>query len=93
MSQTKLDKLRLKLADSKKKRDSLNESIKKIQQQIDEEETKEFRSVIDEMDLTLEEAVQLLRNGKKYFQENQTNLPINRTESTQHIKENNYGNI
>ncbi|EOD7438239.1 hypothetical protein ACJQ40_002744 [Enterococcus faecium] len=93
MSQTKLEKLRTKLADSKKKRDALNESIKKIQQQITEEETKEFRSVVVEMDLTVEEAVQLLREGKKYTPINHTDLSNNRIEPNQNTKENNYGNI
>lgn len=92
MSQTKLEKLRTKLADSKKKRDALNEAIKKIQQQITEEETKEFRSVIDEMDLTVEEAVQVLRERKKYIPGIHTDLSNNR-ESNQNTKENNYGKI
>ncbi|EGP4894567.1 hypothetical protein FI615_002071 [Enterococcus faecium] len=93
MSQTKLEKLRIKLADNKKKRDALNESIKKIQQQIIEEETKEFRSVVDEMDLTVEEAVQLLRERKKYSLDTPTPLPNNRIVSNQNMKENIYGNI
>lgn len=93
MSQTKLEKLRTKLADSKKKRDALNESIKKIQQQITEEETKEFRSVVVEMDLTVEEAIQLLRERKKYTPNNYTDLSNNRIEPNQNTKENNNGNI
>lgn len=93
MSQTKLDKLRGKLEENKKKRDTLNESIKKIQQQITEEETKEFRSVVEEMELTLEEAVQLLREGKKLTVNKFTASPVEQANSNQESKERNYGNI
>lgn len=93
VSQTKLDKLRGKLEENKKKRDTLNESIKKIQQQITEEETKEFRSVVEEMELTLEEAVQLLREGKKLTVNKSTGSPVEQANSNQEGKERNYGNI
>ena len=93
VGQTKLGKLRAKLAENKKKRDLLNESIKKIQQQITEEETKEFRSVIEEMELTIEEAVQLLREGKKPSVNKFTGSPVEQPDSNQEGKEHNYGNI
>lgn len=65
MSQSKIEKLREKLNDTMKKREVLNGTIKKLQAQISEEEVKVFRSTMEEMDLTLEEAVKRLKESEK----------------------------
>ncbi len=65
MSQSKIEKLREKLSDTMKKREALNGTIKKLQAQISEEEVKVFRSTMEEMDLTLEEAVKRLKESEK----------------------------
>ncbi|ARV05014.1 hypothetical protein [Enterococcus faecalis] len=65
MSQSKIEKLREKLNDTMKKREILNGTIKKLQAQISEEEVKVFRSTMEEMDLTLEEAVKRLKESEK----------------------------
>lgn len=62
MSQSKLEKLRSKMEDSIKKRDQLDKSIKKLQIQIAEEESKGFRSVIEEVGISYEEAIKLLKD-------------------------------
>lgn len=62
----KIKKLQSKLDETKEKRAKLNEAISKLQKQIKEEEEKEFRSVLEEMSLTFEEAVTLLKNKGKH---------------------------
>lgn len=93
MSQSKIEKLRDKLADTMKKREALNGTIKKLQAQISEEEVKVFRSTMEEMDLTLEEAVKRLKEGEK-----QGVPPFSSVQSTSNqennlIKENEHGAI
>lgn len=62
VSQSKLEKLRSKMEDSIKKRDQLDKSIKKLQTQIAEEESKGFRSVIEEVGISYEDAIKLLKD-------------------------------
>lgn len=57
----KINKLRSKLEEATKRRTKLNETINKIQKQIKEEEEKEFRSVLEEMNLSFTDAVTLLK--------------------------------
>ncbi len=54
MPQSKLDKLRSKLEESQNKKEKLNVVIKKLQVQIAEEESRGFRSVIEELELSYE---------------------------------------
>ena len=53
MPQSKLDKLRSKLEESQNKKEKLNVVIKKLQVQIAEEESRGFRSVIEELELLM----------------------------------------
>lgn len=62
-NQSNLERFKARLDEAVVKRDKLNDDIKKLQQQITEEESKEFRSVINEMKLSFEEALVLLRKG------------------------------
>ncbi len=64
-NQSNLERFKARLDEAVEKRDKLNDDIKKLQQQITEEESKEFRSVINEMKLSFEEALVLLRKGTK----------------------------
>lgn len=65
MSQSKLEKLRLKLTDAKKKQKQLDKTIKNLNSQILEEETKGFQSTLKEMSLSYEDAMELLRGGNR----------------------------
>ncbi|MBO0441544.1 hypothetical protein [Candidatus Enterococcus ikei] len=62
-NQSNLERFKVRLDEAIVKRDKLNDDIKKLRQQITEEESKEFRSVIEEMKLSFEEALVLLRKG------------------------------
>lgn len=62
-NQSNLERFKVRLDEAIVKRNKLNEDIKKLQQQITEEENKEFRSVINETKLSFEEALVLLRKG------------------------------
>lgn len=62
-NQSNLERFKVRLDEAVEKRDKLNDDIKKLQQQITEEENKEFRSVINETKLSFEEALVLLRKG------------------------------
>jgi anion-transporting ArsA/GET3 family ATPase len=62
-NQSNLERFKVRLNEAVEKRDKLNDDIKKLQQQITEEENKEFRSVINETKLSFEEALVLLRKG------------------------------
>lgn len=62
-NQSNLERFKVRLDEAIVKRNKLNEDIKKLQQQITEEENKEFRSVINETKLSFEEALVLLRRG------------------------------
>lgn len=64
MANSKLEKLRKKLQDTLEKREKLTESIKEIEMQIKEEESLAFRSTIEKLDLTYEEAIEFLKNHK-----------------------------
>jgi len=64
-NQSNLERFKVRLDEAVEKRDKLNDDIKKLQQQITEEENKEFRSVINETKLSFEEALVLLRKGTK----------------------------
>lgn len=89
----KIEKLRLKLEDSQQKRDKLTTAIGKLQKQIAEEEGKEFRSVMEEMNLSFEEAVHLLKKGNTEAAFQKADSEGEATESNQIEKENNYGSI
>ena len=65
-NQSNLERFKVRLDEAVEKRDKLNDDIKKLQQQITEEESKEFRSVINEMKLSFEEALVLLRKGTPF---------------------------
>lgn len=62
MSKSKAEKLRDKIKETKERRDKLTESIRKLQSQLIEEENKEFQMVLNEIDLSFEEAVRFLKN-------------------------------
>lgn len=61
---SKLDKLKNRLEDSKMKRADLNETIKQLESQILEEESKEFKSVLETIDLSFEDAIKFLKTQK-----------------------------
>ena len=67
MPQSKLDKLRSKLEESQNKKEKLNVVIKKLQVQIAEEESRGFRSVIEELELSYEDAILLLKTIRHRF--------------------------
>lgn len=65
MTQSKLEKLKSKLADAEKKRVQLDKTIKRLQSQISEEETKSFRMTLTELDLSVEEAISFLKEKNR----------------------------
>lgn len=65
MNQSKLEKLRIKLTETKRKRNALDKTIKKLQEQITIEESKEFQDLIEEMEISFEEAIHLLKLSTK----------------------------
>ncbi|BAO08511.1 hypothetical protein HMPREF9498_01419 (plasmid) [Enterococcus mundtii QU 25] len=65
MTQNKLEKLKSKLADAEKKRVQLDKTIKRLQSQISEEETKSFRMTLTELDLSVEEAISFLKEKNR----------------------------
>lgn len=93
MSQSKIEKLREKLNNTMKKRDVLNGTIKKLQEQISEEEVKVFRSTMEEMDLTLEEAVKRLKESEKQVLPSFSSIQSTINQENNLTKENEHGVI
>lgn len=93
MSQSKIEKLREKLNDTMKKREVLNGTIKKLQAQISEEEVKVFRSTMEEMDLTLEEAVKRLKESEKQVIPSFSSVQSTINQENNLTKENEHGAI
>lgn len=60
-TQNKLTRLRKKLAETKEKRDSLAKLMTDLQEQISEEEIKEFRDVMAALDLSFDEALERIQ--------------------------------
>ncbi|WP_445448467.1 hypothetical protein [Enterococcus faecalis] len=60
-TQNKLSRLRKKLAETKEKRDSLAKLMTDLQEQIAEEEIKEFRDVMAALDLSFDEALERIQ--------------------------------
>lgn len=58
---SKLEKLRMKLDESETKRAELTETIKQIERQISEEESKEFKSALTTINLSFEDAIAFLK--------------------------------
>ncbi|ANU71981.1 hypothetical protein D3Z35_15405 [Enterococcus faecalis] len=93
MSQSKIEKLREKLNNTMKKREVLNGTIKKLQEQISEEEVKVFRSTMEEMDLTLEEAVKRLKESEKQVLPSFSSIQSTINQENNLTKENEHGVI
>lgn len=61
LNPSKLNKLRQRLAETKKKRESLNDLIENLSAQIDEEEVRMFREVVDHLNLSFDDVLQRLQ--------------------------------
>ncbi|MGH1841492.1 hypothetical protein ABE867_12145 [Enterococcus gallinarum] len=93
MPQSKLDKLRSKLEESQKKKEQLNVVIKKLQVQIAEEESRGFRSVIEELELSYEDAILLLKNRTQQVLVKKNEDLIHQDEEISSGEENSYESI
>ncbi|MCR1946006.1 hypothetical protein [Enterococcus gallinarum] len=93
MPQSKLDKLRSKLEESQNKKEQLNVVIKKLQVQIAEEESRGFRSVIEELELSYEDAILLLKNHPPQVPEKENEVLVIQEEENIEGEENSYESI
>ncbi len=93
MPQSKLDKLRSKLEESQNKKEKLNVVIKKLQVQIAEEESRGFRSVIEELELSYEDAILLLKNYPPQVPEKENEVLVIQEEENIEGEENSYESI
>lgn len=78
---SKLEKLRMKLEETEAKRTELTETIKQIEHQISEEESKEFKSALTTINLSFEEAIDFLKAQTNTVTKNEGSTASEQTHS------------